>query len=278
MFLSTANVAGLPPGITSTSFVPASLTPGSTTSTLTLTASAGAAASSPTTFSVKGTSASQAAGHTAMSQVTVDGLPTASFAVPTNGSTVSGIVTITLNETAGANTTLASTVIKIDGAVYSGPLAWNTTAYSNGPHTLDATVTDADGGTANAPQISFTVDNTHRLFTLTPCRIFDTRLAAGPALAAGEMRAFPIAGICGVPSNAKAIVVNLTVTNVGATGNLVAWASGDPTPGTNSLSFRAGVTRANNGIIRLSAGGAIEVLNQSAAPADVVLDVSGYFE
>ncbi len=276
--LATAAVTGLPVGVTAASFSPATITPGSTTSMLTLIASGVAPAAPPTTFTVKGTSASQPAGHTQTAQVTVDGLPTVSIVAPASGATVGGTVPITINATAGANTTIASTVVRIDGAVYAGPLAWDTTATTNGPHTLDATVTDADGGSANAAQVSVTVDNTHRLFTLAPCRVFDTRAAAGPALAAAEIRPFAVAGACGVPLSARAIVANLTVTNVGAVGSLQAYAAGDPPPDTNSLSFRAGVTRANNGIIRIGTGGAVAVRNQSTASVDVILDVTGYFE
>ncbi len=272
----TLSASGLPAGV-GASFSPASVTAGSP-STLTLTATGGAAPAAATTFTVKGTSASQPAGHTATSQVTVDGLPTVSFTAPANGATVSGVATIALSETAGANTTIAGTVIRIDGSVYAGPLAWDTTAYSNGPHTLDATVTDTDGGSASAPTISVTVDNTHRLFAVAPCRVFDTRGAAGPALAPGETRVFPLAGACGVPANATAVVVNLTVTDVQAFGNLVAWAAGDPLPGTSNLNFRPGVTRANNAIVRVGAGGAIDVLNNSSGTVDVLLDVSGYYE
>jgi hypothetical protein len=204
-------------------------------------------------------------------------MPSVSITAPANGATVAGAVPITLNATAGANTTIAGTVIRIDGAVYSGPLAWDTTAYADGTHTLDATVTDADGGSASATQVSVTVGNPYRLYTVTPCRVFDTRSTATPALAASEIRSFAAAGTCGIPVTARSIVVNLTVTGAGAAGNLVAWAAGDPVPTANSLSFRAGATRANNGVIRLGTGGAIDVQNQSAASVNVILDVSGYF-
>jgi hypothetical protein len=275
--LSTAAVTGLPAGVTATSFNPGSITPGSTTSTLTLAASGGAGASSPTTFTVKATSASQPAGHTQTAQVTVDGFPTVSIVAPLGGATVSGTVSITINASPGANTAIASTVIRIDGAVYAGPLAWNTAAYANGPHTLDAAVTDADGGSANAVQVAVRVANSSRLSTVTPCRVFDTRVSGGP-LVAGETRAFTVSGTCNVPVSTAAVVVNVTVTNVGAAGNLQTWAAGDPPPVTSVLSFSTGRTRANNGIIRLGTGGAISVRNQSAASTDVILDVSGFFE
>lgn len=140
--------------------------------------------------------------------------------------------------------------------------------------------TSADGigqivmSTAPAPPLQF--------FTVIPCRVLDTRTATGPsggpALAAGAIRTFPVANICNIASSARAIVANLTVTNAGADGSLQAYAGGDPPPTSNSLSFRAGVTRANNGIIRLGADGSVAIWCLSTQGTDVILDVTGFFE
>ena len=140
--------------------------------------------------------------------------------------------------------------------------------------------TSADGigqlvmSTAPAPPLQF--------FTVTPCRVLDTRTAegpsGGPALVAGAIRTFPAANICNIPSSAHAIVANLTVTNAGADGSLQAYARGDPPPPTNFLSFKAGVTRANNGIIRLGADGSVAIGCLSTQGTDVILDVTGFFE
>src|SRR5262245_33692005 len=51
-------------------------------------------------------------------------------------------------------------------------------------------------------------------YTLTPCRVADTRTTASPLLA-NTSRDFPAAGQCGIPADARAIAVTLTV--VGAT-------------------------------------------------------------
>lgn len=64
-------VAGLPPGVLS-NFDRTSLTPGSTTSKVTLLATSSAAAVGPTTFTITGTSAAQLGGHGASAQVQVD--------------------------------------------------------------------------------------------------------------------------------------------------------------------------------------------------------------
>ena len=123
-----------------------------------------------------------------------------------------------------------------------------------------------------------------RFHTLTPCRVLDTRLAAGPlggpSLAAGARRLFPLNGTCGIPSGARAISTNLTVVAGGAGGSLVAWAGDGGLPGTSSISFGAWRTRANNAVVELARDGTrtLWVKSSSAAPVDVILDVNGYFE
>jgi hypothetical protein len=123
-------------------------------------------------------------------------------------------------------------------------------------------------------------------FTIPPCRLFDTRNsegpdAASPILAAGESRPLALDGRCGVPTSARAVSINVTVTQPGAPGNFVLF-RGDlaPVPNTSNLNFPAGSTRANNGILGLDlhGGQTIKVVNYSAGPAHFILDVSGHFE
>jgi hypothetical protein len=122
-------------------------------------------------------------------------------------------------------------------------------------------------------------------FIVTPCRLADTRNAAGPtggpALVAGATRSFPVTGgVCGIPSAAIAISVNLTVTQPAAQGHLILY-SGDAAgpPLTSSINFSAGQTRANNAIVRLATnGGTVNVKNGSAGSVHFVLDVNGYFQ
>ncbi len=121
-----------------------------------------------------------------------------------------------------------------------------------------------------------------RFFIVTPCRVLDTRMPAGPSgappLVPGAIRTFPVANICNIPSSARAIAANVTVTNVGADGSLQAYAGGDPPSASDSLVFRAGVTRANNGVISLGFDGSISIRCLSTSGTDVILDVNGFFE
>ena len=122
-----------------------------------------------------------------------------------------------------------------------------------------------------------------KFFTATPCRILDTRNAAGPlggpALQPGATRTFnAAASSCGLPADALAISANLTVTNVGAPGELVVFSSDVPRPNATALSFRTGRTRANNAIISLSKSSAsFSVFNSSGATVDFIVDVNGFF-
>ena len=119
--------------------------------------------------------------------------------------------------------------------------------------------------------------------TVTPCRLVDTRNAAGPtggpALAAGAVRELPVAGACGVPASAVAVAVNLTVVTPSTAGFLEVLPAGARPSGTSILNFKAGRTRANNALLPLGLSGAVTV--RCAIPsgtAHFVLDVTGYFE
>ncbi len=136
--------------------------------------------------------------------------------------------------------------------------------------TVTATVTVAPAGPAGL------------FYTLTPCRVLDTRNPTGPlgapSLQPYETRNLNVAGVCGVPSDAIAISANLTVTNVGATGELVVFPSDILRPNTSVVSFRPGRARANNSIVSFSKSGTtFSVFNNSAATVDFIVDVNGVF-
>src|SRR5450631_3469917 len=60
--------------------------------------------------------------------------------------------------------------------------------------------------------------------TLPPCRLLDTRDPEGPfgapALQPDTPREFDVSGVCGLPADASALVVNVTITNAGASGTI----------------------------------------------------------
>lgn len=86
-------------------------------------------------------------------------------------------------------------------------------------------------------------------------------------------------GHCGLPATAHAVALNVTVTQPTDPGFLVVYPGGTATPGTSTLNYRAGQTRANNVVVGLGLGGDILVhCGQSAGTAHAVIDVDGYFE
>jgi hypothetical protein len=129
-------------------------------------------------------------------------------------------------------------------------------------------------------------DEAIRYFTVSPCRLADTRNApgpsGGPALSANAVRAFPAGGLCGVPPAAKAVAANVTVTGQTDLGNLRLYPADLQAPLASTINFRVGATRANNAIVPLGTAGAIAVQCDMApgspGQAHVILDVSGYFE
>ena len=117
-------------------------------------------------------------------------------------------------------------------------------------------------------------------FTLTPCRVFDTRDSS--PLASGAIRLFPVAGRCGIPASARSVVVTLTAVEPTGQGHAVVYPGDATLPGTSSIDFIAGVTRANNAILPLSTDGAGALAAQATVlgggETHLLLDVSGYFE
>jgi virginiamycin B lyase len=119
---------------------------------------------------------------------------------------------------------------------------------------------------------------------LPPCRIVDTRRAAGPlggpSLAPNAGRDFPFAGACGIPPGALAVSGTVAVVASPAAGDLRAYAADQPMPPTSVINFGAGKTRANSLLVQLSTDGSqsVRIQNDSAGAVDVLFDVSGYFK
>jgi hypothetical protein len=121
-------------------------------------------------------------------------------------------------------------------------------------------------------------------YSLTPCRLLDTRLAPGPygapAVPAVSDRVVLATGRCGIPASAAAISVNVTAVAPPAVGNLRFFPGDGTAPNASTVNFGAGQTRANNAIVMLasSGSGTFGVRNSATAGVDVVIDVNGYFE
>lgn len=123
-------------------------------------------------------------------------------------------------------------VIAVSSAVASVTLAYNTT-----PALAQATELRAGS-----------------YFSVNPCRVLDTRVT-GPAISPGIDRSVAFSGVCGVPASARAVALNITMTQATGSGALSAFPA-DGSPGlSQAVSFQSGETIAANAIATLAANG-----------------------
>jgi len=122
--------------------------------------------------------------------------------------------------------------------------------------------------------------NSASFYPVTPCRVADTRNAAGqfggPTMTSGQTRNFPIPqSPCGVPSIASAYAMNVTVVPNGPLGFLTTWPTGQALPNASTLNSWTGKVLANAALVPAGTNEAISVF--ASNPTDVILDINGYF-
>jgi len=121
--------------------------------------------------------------------------------------------------------------------------------------------------------------------SVTPARVLDSRPGPGNVggfttkWGAGTVRELTIGGgTSGVPADADAVVMNVTVTDVTAASFLQLWPTGSTQPqfGSN-LNYVAGQTVPNAVTVKLGTGGKVSIFNQLGS-TNVIADVVGYFK
>jgi hypothetical protein len=125
-----------------------------------------------------------------------------------------------------------------------------------------------------------------RFYSLTPCRLVDTRNAAGPyggpGIPPSGERIFTAINRCGIPTTAKAISVNAAVVLAPGPGNLTFYPGDLSAPTASNINFTAGQTRANNAVVKLAGSGsgtfAIRQFTNPPGNTHVIVDVNGYFQ
>jgi hypothetical protein len=165
----------------------------------------------------------------------------------------------------------------------SGTTAGDSSGAAGGPSNGVLMVGGAPSGPVWSVDTPFVTTTPTDFFTVAPCRVVDTRGPPGPlgapALAAGAVRSFVVVGSCGIPATARAVSANVAVTASTAPGYLRLYAAGGVAPDTSVINYTAGLTRANNAIISVSAGGALDVYcGQASGVVHFILDVNGWFE
>ena len=115
-------------------------------------------------------------------------------------------------------------------------------------------------------------------YTLSPCRVADTRPAS--ALHSGLLRIFPVGFLCGIPPSARAIAANVTVVQPSGYGYVTLFPAGQSLPDTSTINFGPGQVRANNAILQLGddAGLAALPFLADGGVVHLIIDVLGYFE
>ncbi|TMD03118.1 MAG: hypothetical protein E6J01_17045 [Chloroflexi bacterium] len=110
---------------------------------------------------------------------------------------------------------------------------------------------------------------------ITPARILDTRAGGGP-IGPNATLTVSVGGAGVVPAAAKAVVMNVTVTNTTLSSYLTVWPSLVTQPTASDLNWVAGQTVPNLVIVQLGPTGSIDLYNLQGN-TDVVLDVVGWY-
>jgi hypothetical protein len=122
---------------------------------------------------------------------------------------------------------------------------------------------------------------------VSPCRIIDTRLAGGP-IATDATRDFNSSGTdflaqggdgsdCGIPADASAILVNVTVVAPTRQGYLTLYPYGIPRPLASQLNYEPGDIKANEVIVKQTLGQPFDFTVYANGATHVVADIAGYF-
>jgi hypothetical protein len=138
------------------------------------------------------------------------------------------------------------------------------------------------GGFLPSTPVSAVTAGTSALTPLEPARLLDTRAAAtidGQFSNLGKLTgnvelALKVAGRGGVPADAAAVAINLTVVDPNAAGFLTAYPCGAAKPNTSNVNFVAGQTVANLSIIKVGTGGKVCFVSDQAT--HLIADVTAF--
>ena len=128
----------------------------------------------------------------------------------------------------------------------------------------------------------FTPDATGDTYhAMTPARSLDTRNNTGlnGKLQARLPRTFQVAGRTGVPSNAVAVIGNVTVVNPSASWAVYLGPAPLAQPTTSTINFEQGQVKGNSLTVALSATGTLSAtfMSNPGNTTDLVFDVTGYY-
>lgn len=183
-----------------------------------------------------------------------------------------------------------------DNADFSSPIesvttvmtSWHSTkVYPNGSYSWRVQTIDGEGNvTATSAVRTFThgppPPPTTYYHAITPARILDSRpgTQVGPfstKWGANQTRQVTVAGNSGVPADAEAVALNVTVTGNNASSLLKIWPTGQAEPSASSINWSAGTTIANAVTVKVGTNERVSVEN-AAGTTDVIFDIVGYYD
>jgi hypothetical protein len=122
-------------------------------------------------------------------------------------------------------------------------------------------------------QVSSTAASAYN--AMTPVRLLDTRTTS-PMGPNSTMNLNVETATSGVPSNATAVALNVTVTGTTDSGYLSVYPTGASQPTVSNLNWVMGETVPNSVIVPVGSGGSITFYNHTGN-TNVVVDLEGYF-
>ena len=134
-------------------------------------------------------------------------------------------------------------------------------------------IADVQGYFMPGPGVDFTA--------VSPVRVLDSRDGTGVVgshpgpLGLGQVLRLHLAGTNGIPADARAVLLNVTVTDATGRGYVSVYPCGKPRPIVSNLNYVRGVDRANLVKVRIGEGG--DVCFFTKLTTQLVADLDGYF-
>ena len=188
-------------------------------------------------------------------------------------------------------TNLVASVVQHPGSTYNWFISGGSITAGNGTSQITFSVfgggiaqlqvfeVDAGGCFSQTATATISIATATSFHPVPPCRQLDTRVAGNPVPAWTIRAALLTGGACSIPSTAVSVSANVTVTQQTADGELSIYPSSQSWPGTTTVAFTQGKTRACNSILFLSPPGqSVQIFNRSGGELHVIIDVNGYFE
>jgi len=193
-----------------------------------------------------------------------------------------------LNHARTTSVLLAALLVAIPAAqaadlLDQGPSNWSTPPFwaSPAPGVAEFAGPDASPRAAGGRQsLAAASPSALPFVAVSPCRLVDTRGNGAPLtggfLPSATERSYTVAGVCGIPADARAISLNATVVRPVGPGFLTLWPQGGAFPPVSTLNFLGSDVIANAAVVPLSAAGGISVAF-GVSGGDLILDTNGYY-